>query len=1535
MAAHSFKIGRSLRPEGYRTPSPPSFDYEPVSPSAEPSRFVKPPLKRRRDNLSGKQNGFTQIKKENLYVQKNSGNGLDAFASIVLATDTRDSFREPSNHKSHIRSPLSANFTQSSPFERPHKRSRSEKLDSPEVARKTTRPFTSYVQQSTDRWLDAELLLNFSQGARLSVSEMIEPRSITIVPQTTHEVDGHVLELEVNRTRDKSPVPLQNQQEIEHQDPSLENAQMEEIRIVSVSDKSSTEPSQDAVQVPAIDSFEKEIRTGTEGFESNANDTIKSGRACYNNSISNPSTAAVEQLVLRVDPAIPSMDYQEPAVVNETRPSDDPSAEQVTMDYEPTSVEVTLDQAVNDADHHQPKDHDQTVLTETAPMTAPTTMLPPKLLSSKEMPSICAACNFARNNLTADTENSATSWISCDACKDWFHFACAGFMSEREVRAIDKYRCKKCKPIHGATTFVRKSSRAHSAIDYAGLHEGKLVTSADSPEHHYIKPIKDGVIKFNPENFARIHPSLVTADYFQKCESWTEPVVIPADMNPRPPRAGLQRPETSTFESDIPVTDDILLQDFFAQGIECESVEDYGQDALDMIIPQGLTVRTVSALYGPDENIEVIDVKSQDGEDKKRWTLRKWVEYYESKEPNKTIRNVISLEVSQSRLGRLIRRPKVVRDMDLQDSVWPDELKEKGDYPKVQFYCLMSVADCFTDFHIDFGGSSVYYHILKGKKTFFFIPPHEKNLKKYEDWNKSRAQNWTFLGDQTKECYRVDLSEGDTMLIPAGWIHAVWTPEDSLVIGGNFLTRLNFDMQIRVAQIEKATDVPRKFRYPQFQKVMWFTAMRYLEDDPLPESVTQSLLSGQSYGRDVPTYDEFNPDEAVYDSEPEKFHARYYSKSELDGLPGLARYLQRTALIAMEIIKNGISVKSRNAVKKSIPKLSGEPLDFVKKFAIWIAWKRGNEPMPHWAYPDFIPDDGAPELTEKKLSARALKQLEREAAIQAFRVAPSRQSARIKSQPLDVSSIIEGAEVTSEGISYDDGAAKATTSTQAVPNDEDSTVLIPCSQDANHDNAKSKKKRKLSDGASRPRKAACESCRKRRRACKHNNIMNPQQSIPEKPSSDPATTEIRVEATRDTQPQDASAEDAVAETVSPNRLLHVEIIRTPPKESAPIVNLTSTDLTPQPSSMTSNPTPASGSSNLSIKCSSSSPLKAQNRGRACADCRRSKRRCPHDEKGNVDPVKAQEIAIARPNASRKRKATSDTSPGIHEEKNVKKSKKSSFSSSTADPVGPQQVLPTSSQSGEENSTIETVTAQPATDFVQPIAPDRVVAKDDTSVSPGIKYPETEMPHDTIACTIPLSSPSLVSARDLHPSISVPTAAILKSEADQSQLPASSLVSPPASSHTGHDGSPAPEGDHITEGVEVPASFEVQDMNDSFVAPSSRHSSRRSNQIQRYTPESGSTYTSLARRRESKSSTHSSGFLTGRTSASPAVTSERAVKSMSRRRSSVSQPAIDSPMKATFAKKNRQESGSFADADEESLKLIRKLQAQDMGLRRRR
>lgn len=36
---------------------------------------------------------------------------------------------------------------------------------------------------------------------------------------------------------------------------------------------------------------------------------------------------------------------------------------------------------------------------------------------------------------------------------------------------------------------------------------------------------------------------------------------------------------------------------------------------------------------------------------------------------------------------------------------------------QVSRYCLTGVKNAYTDFHVDFGGTSVWYHIVKGKKV--------------------------------------------------------------------------------------------------------------------------------------------------------------------------------------------------------------------------------------------------------------------------------------------------------------------------------------------------------------------------------------------------------------------------------------------------------------------------------------------------------------------------------------------------------------------------------------------------------------------------------------------------------------------------------------------------------------------------------------------------------------------------------------------------------------------------------------------------
>lgn len=59
----------------------------------------------------------------------------------------------------------------------------------------------------------------------------------------------------------------------------------------------------------------------------------------------------------------------------------------------------------------------------------------------------------------------------------------------------------------------------------------------------------------------------------------------------------------------------------------------------------------------------------------------------------------------------------------------------------------------------------------------------------------------------------------------AGWIHAVYTPVDSLVFGGNFLHSFNISSQLVVAEVEDRTHVSFFLRVFPIQKLIVIKTM--------------------------------------------------------------------------------------------------------------------------------------------------------------------------------------------------------------------------------------------------------------------------------------------------------------------------------------------------------------------------------------------------------------------------------------------------------------------------------------------------------------------------------------------------------------------------------------------------------------------------------------------------------------------------------------------------------------------------------------
>ena len=521
----------------------------------------------------------------------------------------------------------------------------------------------------------------------------------------------------------------------------------------------------------------------------------------------------------------------------------------------------------------------------------------------------------------------------------------------------------------------RSSGRSRTAIDYEALHHGSSapVKNPEDPRiHPYINKILNKTHMFAEDNLKRLKPELVTAAIIDSQDGhiWSEPFLVPARWNPAPWHTTTASSTASTSSSGAapgtvvpppppPPPNGAVrrsgspIKSRQPANIAALSKPEARPDAdkLDMRIPAGLTVRGIAEMIGLNTTVPMVDVVSQNPP-KDQWSMGQLANYFESPVKER-IYNCISCEVSNTVLGELISRPKAVRDSDLVDRVW--EHAQTYPKPSVGKYVLMSVKDSFTDFHVDFGGSSVFYHVYEGQKVFLVLPPTEKTLKAYEKWSSQADMNVKFLPDEVPDvpCRMITLNKGDTFFIPSGWIHAVYTPVDTLVIGGNFLTRNFYTTQIRIFNIEAITGVPKAMRYPRYSTLMWATMFHYIERDRLPKEIEKEIL-----GDVIARKNKFRPSRIAYSIE------------ELKGLPSLVEFLYRNVMITLGVITSsqrpGGSKLFKNTVegvKKAIPApINRNPLLYLKHFARWCVWRRacadivpGGEKVPEWAYVEWTP----------------------------------------------------------------------------------------------------------------------------------------------------------------------------------------------------------------------------------------------------------------------------------------------------------------------------------------------------------------------------------------------------------------------------------------------------------------------------------------------------------------------------------------------------------------------------------------------------
>ena len=106
-------------------------------------------------------------------------------------------------------------------------------------------------------------------------------------------------------------------------------------------------------------------------------------------------------------------------------------------------------------------------------------------------------------------------------------------------------------------------------------------------------------------------------------------------------------------------------------------------------------------------------------------------------------------------------------------------------------YTLLSQKGSITPWHVDYTNTSVFYHLLHGRKEFFMIPGTVRNQEILENWCIEATKQNVFLPSDThlqSQVFKMTITGGESLIMPAGMIHMVKTCADSVAVGFNFIT---------------------------------------------------------------------------------------------------------------------------------------------------------------------------------------------------------------------------------------------------------------------------------------------------------------------------------------------------------------------------------------------------------------------------------------------------------------------------------------------------------------------------------------------------------------------------------------------------------------------------------------------------------------------------------------------------------------------------------------------------------------------------
>lgn len=360
--------------------------------------------------------------------------------------------------------------------------------------------------------------------------------------------------------------------------------------------------------------------------------------------------------------------------------------------------------------------------------------------------------------------------IECHGCKEWYHGDCVGIL-EKEADQIEEYYCTPCQDSHGPS---------------------KLKSSLRYTSH-------------KPEEFELIeHPAI--RNFYQALDDTTF----------------LDSSHVVTYLANgTSFSAEFVYENTLQKPLLIESIVGLG-----LIVPPISSAKDIENYLPPNHVLNAHDILENE---EKNVKLSDWIENFESLENLENISVVDKLDINGTKLFRIIKPPRLLRQFDLVESSWPKD-DDNEDFvfgkPKQSLFLSMGDAGSFVDFQIGMVGASVWMYNMLGSRTIYLVPPTDENLKIYEERAKINSCDDRFFGDLANACYKLVTREHEFVYIPGGWMFASYLNTKGISLVGEFCNMFSLPHHIQCYEQQKRLKSLNTLRYPHFEVLVWCAAER-------------------------------------------------------------------------------------------------------------------------------------------------------------------------------------------------------------------------------------------------------------------------------------------------------------------------------------------------------------------------------------------------------------------------------------------------------------------------------------------------------------------------------------------------------------------------------------------------------------------------------------------------------------------------------------------------------------------------------------